>query len=151
MIYIIDTSSIIELIKRYPEKIFKSLYKEIDKAINAGNLLAPEQVRKELERVDDDAKKWAISKNFYVNTEEEIFSIGGEISKMFLNILRNKQDVVADPYIIALAKIKNVNNNVKIITEENAKKCHLPDVAMKYCKINSIKLIGYFKEMEWEF
>jgi hypothetical protein len=71
MIYLIDTSSLICLINKYPEDIFKTLYKNFNNNINNGNIKAPVQVLHEIKQKDDALYKWLINfrKIFFIETE----------------------------------------------------------------------------------
>ena len=56
--YIIDTSSLIELNRRYPIDIFQKLWEKVEQLISKGYLISPEEVRKEVLVLDDSLKKW---------------------------------------------------------------------------------------------
>ena len=63
-IYIIDTSSLIEMKDKYPVDVslFKPVWKKVEEVCQEGRLIAPVQVLKEIEQVDDELKRWAKSK-----------------------------------------------------------------------------------------
>ena len=63
--YIIDTSSLIELNRRYPIDIFQKLWENVEHLISKGYLISPEEVRKEVLVLDDSLKKW-VSKQKYL-------------------------------------------------------------------------------------
>ena len=42
--YVIDSSSLIELNRRYPIDIFPGLWKKVEELINKGLLISPEEV-----------------------------------------------------------------------------------------------------------
>jgi len=58
-IYCIDTSGLIDLGRRYPERVFGALWREIERLINRGRLIAPREVLRELQRGDDEMYTWA--------------------------------------------------------------------------------------------
>lgn len=62
VVYIVDTSSFIEMKKRYPKDVFPTLWQRVDELIRMGRLIAPVEVKKEIDRGDDDLKKWVDSR-----------------------------------------------------------------------------------------
>jgi len=56
-IYIIDTSSLIEMKNRYPKKNFPSLWEKVEELISKNRLISPLEVRKEIEKGDDELSK----------------------------------------------------------------------------------------------
>ncbi|WP_337860549.1 DUF4411 family protein [Ferroplasma sp.] len=151
MIYIIDSSSLIDLFHIYPVNIFESLYTKFESEIASGNILSPIQVKYELDKQDDEVKAWIKGKKIFRETDGDIFDLSTKISNKYPNILRGKTGIVVDPYIIALAHSINGINNVKIITGESKKKGHLPAVARECCNIDSVNLLEFFQEKEWKF
>lgn len=60
-IYCIDTSSLIDLARFYPRDIplFRSCWDLLERLKDAGRLIAPHEVLRELKQGDDELKKWA--------------------------------------------------------------------------------------------
>jgi len=56
--YVVDTSSLIEL-KKFPDDVFPSLWKNIAVLIHKGFMVSPREVLNELSVQDDMLKKWA--------------------------------------------------------------------------------------------
>ena len=72
-LYVVDTSFLIEIHKRYPEKTLPGIWKDLDALIREGRVIAPEYVRSEINRQDDELKDW-------VNRHDEMFeSISTEL------------------------------------------------------------------------
>jgi hypothetical protein len=61
VIYIIDSSSLIELKMRYPVSTFPGVWKKIEGLIREGRLIAPKEVLEEIKRRDDELSQWAKS------------------------------------------------------------------------------------------
>ena len=60
MTYCIDTSAILDGWARYyPPDVFAALWSNIEAMIEAGELIAPEEVLHEIEKKEDDLHKWA--------------------------------------------------------------------------------------------
>jgi len=57
-IYIIDTSSLIEMKNKYPKEVFPTLWKNITELISKNRLISPMEVRKELKKGKDELSKW---------------------------------------------------------------------------------------------
>ena len=111
-IYIMDTSSFIELKKSYPKNIFKSIWKELEFLIKNGRLITHEFVIKELEKQDDEISQWVKSlktkyKDFVHKTDIVQINKLQHIVNRFPAILQIREKYEkpyhADPFIIALA------------------------------------------------
>ncbi len=159
MIYLIDTSSLICLINKYPEEIFKTLYENFNNNINNGNIKSPIQVLHEIKQKDDILYKWLINfrKIFFIETDNEILQKAAEIINNYPELIKNlglsnTGEDPADPYLIATGIImgRRMIDETKIITEEGNKKNHIPDISGKY-NIKSMHILEFFKEMKWKF
>ena len=51
--YVIDSSSLIELNRRYPIDVFPTLWKNVEDLINDGSLISHKEVFKEISVMDD--------------------------------------------------------------------------------------------------
>ena len=71
--YCIDTCALIDLWRRvYPRDIFRTLWKNIEKFISDGRLIAPREVFKELEKQDDELLEWTRKhKKMFKNLDNE--------------------------------------------------------------------------------
>ena len=158
MRYIFDTSSFFELERFYPD-IFKSVWIKLDKLVNDRLLFSTREVWNEMDRGDlsPHLHKWIEKKGrdyiFTIPEAEElnfvriIFSV-----KHFQYLIGNRQLLsgrpVADPFVVACAKIKRGT----VVTEErnhpNAAK--IPNVC-EYFGIPCINLERFMIEQEWEF
>jgi len=58
-IYIIDTSSLIELNRHNPMDIYKTPWQKMEGLIRSGRLVAPREVLDEITQFDDSLAKWA--------------------------------------------------------------------------------------------
>ncbi len=161
MIYLIDTSSLVCLTEKYPEDVFKSLYKNMENEIKKDTINTPIQVLHEIKKRDDMLYNWLKDKKkFFIKTTEEIFQKAFQIIKTYPELIKNlglnnNGDDPADPYLISTAIILNKENiygeaQIKIITEEGTKKNHIPDIANKY-NIKSLHILEFFKENNWQF
>lgn len=103
-IYIIDTSSLIEMKRKYPEDVFPTLWQRIDDLIREDRLIAPAEVKEEIERVSDDLKKWADGrKKIFIDPLTQVEEVK-KILKNFPSLAEpEKMGPNADPWLIALA------------------------------------------------
>lgn len=165
MIYVFDTSSLRSLQHFYP-RVFRSIWDGLDGLVAQQKLISTREVFNELERqaVSDDVLKWAKGNKALFSTPTgpelqfvaEIFKI-----KHFQGLIgaqqRLKGTPVADPFVIACAKIKQGT----VVTEEgwqrggkpltlkpNAAK--IPNVCSHF-KIPCIDLEEFMHQQGWTF
>lgn len=152
-VYCIDTSSILEArIRSYPPDVFATLWEKIEGLIAVGRLLASEEVLHELGRQSDDTYRWAKDQaGLFVPLDrgqtDEVSRIEGAFPHL---VHRIKNRSAADPFVIALAKLRGYT----IITEENKstspQKPKIPDVCTSY-GIKCIKFLEVIRHEKWTF
>lgn len=157
--YVFDTSSLSIIIKNYYEDTFPTLWKLFNEALDSRTIISVREVRAELENSGwiGALKKgeWLknIKKSFLDPTEDELTFIK-EIYKVphfKQNISKQaqlKKDPVADPYVIAKAKILNIAVVTDEAVKENAAK--IPNIC-KHFDIKCTNLQGFMKENDWVF
>ncbi len=156
MIYVFDTSSFIVTGHYYPQR-FSSFWENFNEAVLDGNIISTREVLNEL---DNSACKphlldWIKrNKNIFLTPASEETSY---VSKIFSNphfmqavSKRNilKGMPVSDPFVVALAKVKNAT----VVTEEEfkANAAKIPNI----CQVHKIKCVCIEKFMEqegWQF
>jgi len=150
--YCIDTSALIDLNESYPQDIFPTIWKNLEKIIYQGRLIAPKEVYKELEKIEDKLLNWAkkhkvIFKNLNL---QQISLVKNNILKNFPKLVDQfKQGPQADPFIIGLA----ITESCSIITSERSGPSYrprIPDVARHY-GIKCLSLIDFFREQKWKY
>jgi hypothetical protein len=177
-IYIIDTSSLIEMKNRYPKKNFPRLWEKVEELISKNRLISPLEVRKEIERGDDELSKWVknkkINRMFIKPDSLQMEKAKEIINKYDLAQVEKPDNLNADPYLIALALVKkerskkelvemklfdkdNVNIDYIIITEESTKPKKIPSIGSKeskkipsICKDLGINCIKLLKMIDLE-
>ena len=161
-VYCIDTSSLIEMKDRYPVDVFVDLLPKMAKLIEGGRLIAPIEVKREIERGDDELKRWIkgekklfvkpdirqIKKVKQILTGHPFLAKSGEIAASN-----------ADPWLIALAIVKNEEQQEKlfsdiryiVVTEEpQISPNKIPAVCRSY-NIECINLLEFFRRVGWRF
>jgi hypothetical protein len=156
MIYVFDTSSFIKLKHFYPD-IFKSVWTGLDNLVVQKKLISTKEVWNELKNGDSD-----LHTNEWLKLRKEIFTTptSAEMQcvahifqiKHFQALIgetqRLKGTPVADPFLIACAKI----NNGTVITEEQFKpnSAKIPNVCSHF-KVQCTDLAGFMRLQGWTF
>jgi hypothetical protein len=152
MAYSLDTSGILDAwVRHYPPDVFPTIWTRMEAAITANEIFAIEEVIRELERKEDDAHKWV------KNHPAMIVAIDGDIQARVVEIMGKYPRLVdtkknrsgCDPFVIALAKSRNLT----VVTAEkatgNLDKPKIPDVC-KEMKVACIQVVEFFREQKWK-
>ena len=160
LVYIIDTSSLIEMNKHNPMDIYETPWKNMDNLVKTGRLYAPKEVLDEIKRFDDDLAEWAKKhpQMFKEPTREQI-GIVKEVLKKYPSLIKKGKRFAADPWVIALA-IELIRNSqttlVKVkrivVTEEKIRgnKVRIPFVCEDYT-VEAIDVLDMFRLENWKF
>ena len=151
--YVIDTCALIDLWRRrYPRDIFPTLWQKLEELIGAGELVAPQEVRAELQRQHDELCVWARKqKQCFTELDAEQIVCVRKILLIFPSLIDTKKTIPdADPFVVALAMSKGW----KVISSENpggtSLRKRIPDVCDHY-KIKCLSLLDFFRERQWNF
>lgn len=153
MIYCADTNVFIDAWARsYPIEIFPRLWKGIESLILEGRLISPYEVKRELERKSDPLLEWA-------KQQEPLFQPDDEaVQKALLEVMSMAPRLVdakknrsgADPWVIALAKVRSAT----VLTQEqfssNPEKPRIPDVCQAL-RVPCVNLLGLIRRERWTF
>lgn len=156
MIYVFDTSSIRSLQHFYPS-VFKTIWDGLDGLVQQQNFISTREVWNELGRqnVSADVLAWAKQNKQIFTTPNaaelqfvaQIFQI-----KHFQNLIGEQQRLkgtpVADPFVIACAKIKGAT----VVTEEQLKSnaAKIPNVCAHF-NVPCIDLEKFMQQQGWAF
>ncbi|NOT82476.1 MAG: DUF4411 family protein [Gallionella sp.] len=156
MIYVFDTSSIRSLQHFYPS-VFKTIWDGLDMLIQQQNLISTREVWNEVERqnISKEVLDWAKQnkKIFTIPTTAElqfvatIFQVN-HFQSLIGEHQRLKGTPVADPFVIACAKIKGGT----VVTEEQSKPnaAKIPNVCQHF-NVPCINLEGFMQQQGWTF
>lgn len=150
--YCIDTSALIDLWrKHYPPDVFPSLWKDIEKLVSQGSLIASQEVFNEVKKRDDELLRWAnTNKKMFVDLDAGQLQQVGIVLKDFPQLVDTKKTTPdADPFVIALAR----SRGWAIITSETPNpggRPHIPDVCKRY-NVRWISLMEFFREKGWKY
>ncbi|MCD6318324.1 DUF4411 family protein [Candidatus Aerophobetes bacterium] len=160
-IYCIDTSALIDMKILYPQDIFSSLWKNMEKLIKQRRLISPYEVLEELRKKDDELLKWAeIHKSMFKNLDANQLEKVRDILRLFPNLVDfQKTTPDADPFVIALAMCEEQQRTLweeqRIVVSEE-KPAHpgarpkIPDVCKSY-GVECISLMEFFRKENWQF
>jgi len=161
--YIIDSSSLIELNRKYPIDVFPSLWKNVESLIKTGFLLSHEEVYKEIIDGDDQLARWARRhKRLFKGYDEDQLEIVREILVKYPSLVKaDNEKASADPFLIAMAvmhlrdKQTTLFKSKKgklIVTEEKLRgsRVRIPLVCKNY-GIDCIDVLEMYRQEGWKF
>jgi len=158
-IYVVDTSSLIEMKDKYPKDVslFKPVWENVEKLCRESRLVMSE-VLKEIDQGDDELKRWSKSRRkIFIKPNKSQFDKISEILSKFPFLAKpERPGPNADPWIIALAVEKNYEEQKGlfpkkyiVVTEESkTKQDRIPAVCRNY-NIECVNLIELFRREEW--
>ena len=155
--YVVDTSSLIDLDLNYPIISFPTVWKNLESLIYEGLLVSVHEVFEEIGKNSTFLRLWCqTNKTIFQKRDYDILNTVKQIMAKhpkLVNADRAKDS--ADPFIIACAHIRsqspdNDNNKVIIVTQEKDKPDKIPFVAKDY-SIGCMNLLGFFKNEKWKF
>jgi len=156
VIYVFDTSSLVVLKNFYPTN-FPSLWSQWDTLVQNGTVVSVREVRAELENRDgtDFIQEW-VKRNksiFMTPTPDELMFVSQIFSILHFQALIGTQATlrgtpVADPFVIAAAKVKSG----VVVTEERLKPnaAKIPNVCQHF-KVPCTNLEGFMSQQSWSF
>ncbi len=158
VIYCVDTSSLIECKQVYSIEVFPTLWDSLAGIVEAGRLIAPREVLREIEKQDDELLAWVkTNKKMFVPPTDDQLAITRNILRNFPNLVDpTRATPQADPFVIALGvEEKNSGRNCIVVTEEAMVRPPSPKVKIpNVCDAHGILCIGIlelFKREGWKF
>lgn len=159
-LYIIDTSSLIQLSKHNPQDVYPGVWKQLESLVRGDRLISHREVLNEITKLDDGLSKWAKKqqKLFKKPTQKQI-EIVRDILKKYPALVKSDTEFDADPWVIALAvelsqSAQRTLFEVKriVVTEEKLRgnKVKIPYVCQEF-KIESMDIIDMFRAEGWKF
>lgn len=155
MIYVFDTTSFRVLGNYFPEN-FPTFWENIEQLIHKEGLISVKEVYSELEnQAKGHLLKWVESnKKIFLAPHQEETKIVAEIFKVkhFLQLVNiksiSKGTAVADPFLIASAKIRNAC----VVTEEVFKNngAKIPNVCNHF-DVTCTNVAGFMANEGWKF
>lgn len=151
-VFVIDMSSIKELHERYPQKVFPTIWKEINSLIQDGQLASHVEVYREIRSTiypQDKLLVWSNNQKKIFNEidncqNNQIKEIARRYNLSYWQNQINRPGPWADPYLIAMA----ICEKAKIITQEHKTKANrIPPIAADF-GIRSLNLLELFQDLK---
>ena len=124
MTYIFDSNTLIKIFNHYYQDQFPSFWEKFNEYVNNGKIISVRAVKTELEDGRDLLADFVVENNaiFHMPTDDETSFITEIFKVKHFQYLVNKKarlqgKEVADPYLIAKAKV----SNICVVTEEKLK------------------------------
>ena len=97
--FVIDSSSLIRLARENPRQQYRQLWDRIEALIADGRLVAPREVRREIEKGDDELEKWAKRwSEMFVDPDQSQAEFLEQIGARFLGLVDpERTSAHADP------------------------------------------------------
>jgi hypothetical protein len=153
--YSLDTSVLVNgWRKTYSPDVFPALWRKLDELIADGRVFAIDEVLRELSKQDDEILAWAKDREHMfvrIDSDGEIQVAVAEILSRFPRLVdSSKSRSIADPFVIALAKVRGYT----VVTEEKfggtIEKPKIPIVCQEM-GIRCINLLQLVREQGWVF
>lgn len=155
MVYILDTSFIIQLHENYYRENFVTLWGLFDEMLAAGQFTSTREVRRELEEQSDVATKWAEANIDLFTTptaEEGRFVANIYAVKHFQQNIELKKILKggknADPFVIARAAV--LNGTVLTMEQLKPNAAKIPNICDHF-KLPCMDLRGFMTAEKWSF
>lgn len=155
MVYILDTSFIIQLHENYYRENFVTLWGLFDEMLAAGQFSSTREVRRELEEQSDVATKWAEANIDLFTTptaEEGRFVANIYAVKHFQQNIELKKILKggknADPFVIARAAV--LNGTVLTMEQLKPNAAKIPNICDHF-KLPCMDFRGFMTAEKWSF
>jgi len=156
MNYVFDTSSLIVLKNFYPST-FPTLWANLEQLVKANVITSVREVLNELQNRNDTdfIQEWAKQNKsiFTTPSSNELSTVSQILAIPHFQMLIGKQAIlkgtpVADPFIIAAAKVKSAT----VVTEEKFKPnaAKIPNVCQHF-QVQCMNLENFLKSQQWKF
>jgi hypothetical protein len=163
-IYCVDASALFDLKKFWAPTTFPGVWRNFEGLIADQRIVAPRAVLDEIEHGDDELLVWArVHKMIFEPDTEELFIKTREVLSRFDVVDHRKEYEDADPYVVALAILKNEGvgqmtlgesgSECIVVTSERrnpAGKPHIPDACEGF-GITCTDCRGLFQLEGWKF
>jgi len=156
MKYVFDSGPLIDLFRHYYPERFPSLWEKFNLLVSNGKIISVKEVYNEIDGKEDELARWAKQQKdglFLPSTPEELRFVSNifkvtHFQAMIRNQERLRGNPVADPFVIARAKVLNCYIVTTEVLRDNAAK--IPNVC-EHFSIPYINLEGFMQQQRWTF
>jgi hypothetical protein len=152
-VYCVDTSALVDgWVRYYPPDVFPQLWTKLEEMIHAKQLIAPDEVLKELSKKEDDPHHWAKRNGtLFLPLDSKIQAATQEVLAVFPRLVDSERDrSIADPFVIAVARV----HACCVVTGEkssgNPKRPKIPNVCDHF-KVRYVNMLQFMREQKWQF
>lgn len=152
-IYCVDTSAFLDLYRRsHPMEQNPSLWAKLAEMAEAARFVAPKEVLRELSVHDDQLSAWANArKGMFVAPDEDLQETLSEVLSVFPGCVSDDpRSAFADPWVVALAKLRQIPVLTFEVPSGNSQGVKIPDM----CKHFGVPYLTPWKLIEiegWRF
>lgn len=153
MSHCIDTSSLIHAWARaYPPANFPGIWRDLEGLIASGTLVAPDEVKGEIAKMDDDLRAWSKEHDqLFLPLIPEVQTHAKVVLRSFPRLVDTRRGRnPADPFVIGLA----MHRGFTVVTNElptgKVSKPNIPDVCLEL-KVPCINLLGLIQVKGWTY
>lgn len=151
--YCIDTSALVDGWTRYyPPDVFPPLWDKLEEMIGRKEIIAPDEVLRELSKKEDELFKWATKNDgLFAPLDATVQAATQEILAVFPRLVDSERDrSIADPFVIALARVRGCCVVTGEKTSGNPKRPKIPNVCDHF-KIRYVNMLQFMREQKWQF
>ncbi len=150
--YSVDTSAILNPWRlHYPPDVFPSLWRRLEEAADHGVIVASEEVLQELAKKDDEVWDWARERPaMFIQVDEAVQQAVRGILNRFPRLVDSRRGRSgADPFVIGLARTRNI----AVVTYEtpsgNLEKPRIPDVCHAL-GVGCLQFVEFIRDLGWQ-
>lgn len=151
MIYCIDTSAMIDAGNRhYPSDLFPAFWEKMDGLAGAGRLKAPPMLVEELEKRDEEWRKWVYDREaqIIVPPDAPFLDNMKNVVHTYTQLGADPERLTGDPFFISLSLTKGMT----LLTSERPNKG--PVKIPRVCEavgVPTITLLNFMRQEGWRF
>jgi len=139
------------LARYYPVDVIPGLWDRLDAMIRAGELVAPDEVGREIAKQDDGLNAWVKDR------PEQLIPLDDEIQRATSEVLDAFPELVkelsgrnqADPFVVALARV----GSLTVVTQEKGGSQARPRIPMvcQHFGVACMDVVSFIRDRGWTF
>lgn len=150
--YCFDTSALIECWTRYyPRDVFPGLWDKLDDYAAHYAIVAPDEVRFEIEKKEDGLHEWVKGRPYlFVPLDEDVQKAAAQILASYPALVKaSARRTEADPFVIALAQVRSI----PVVTAERGGSVKTPKIpyVCGELKIRCFSIVEFIRAEGWQF
>jgi hypothetical protein len=147
-----DTSAFLQCWARYyPPDVFSGLWEKLNDYAAHQAIVAPDEVRFEIEKQDDGLHEWVKARPYlFVSLDEEIQRAASSILAAYpLLVKASAQRTQADAFVIALAQTRRI----PVVTEERGGSPNKPKIPSVCAALGipCMTVVQFIRSQGWQF